>query len=166
LKGVLDPKKQPKASGQLVSFQNHQWVCTLLQNNWTPKIKATMQRYHEAHTKDGVVLWYCFLKHFAGTSTENLIEAYSQLSESKLKLSLYQGNILNFTNAISAPILRLIKAKETPSIHHYLYVLHGCMDAPNKEFLAFIFRKEVKFCKLGPTHSSLLLDLFNELDTE
>lgn len=40
-----------------------------------------MQRYHEAHAKDNVILRYCFLKHFAGTSTENIIEAYSQLSE-------------------------------------------------------------------------------------
>ncbi len=129
-------------------------------------MKATMQRYHEVHAKDGVVLWYCFLKHFADTSTENLIEAYNQLSESKLKLSLFQGNVLKFTNAIRAPICRLIKAKEMPSIHHCLYVLHGCMDAPNEEFHAFIFRKEAKFCKHGPTHSSLLLDLLDELDTE
>jgi hypothetical protein len=109
-----------------------------------------------------MVLWFCFLKHFAGTSTENLIEAYNQLSESKLKLSLYQGDVLQFTNAIRAPIHHLIKAKETPSMHHYLYVLHGCMDAPNEGFHAFIFHKEAKFWKHGPQNSpSLLTYLMN-----
>jgi hypothetical protein len=99
--------------------------------------------------------WSCslvlFSKHFAGTSTENLIEAYSQLLESKLKLSLYQGNMLQFTNAICAPICPLIKAKETPSLHHYLHVLHGCMEAPNEEFRAFIFRKKKpNFRRMAP----------------
>jgi hypothetical protein len=166
LTSAPDPKKQPAVSLKLVSYQNRQWLYTLLQNNWTPNMKTTMQRYHKAHAKDGVILWYCFLTHFAGTSTENLIEAYNQLSESKLKLSLYNGNVLQFTNAIHAPLHWLIKAKETPSLHHYLYVLHGCMEAPNEEFHAFIFRKEAKFWKHGPTASPSLLDLLDDLDAE
>jgi hypothetical protein len=98
--------------------------------------------------------------------TENLIEAYSPFSESKLKLSLYQGNVLQFTNAIRAPIHRLIKAKETPSMHHYLYVLHGCMEAPNEEFRTFIYRKEAKFQKHVPQNLPSLLDVLVELDME
>jgi hypothetical protein len=160
------PKKQPKAAQQLVSFQNRQWIYTLLQNTWTPHMKAIMQKYHEVHGQDGVVLWYCFLHHFAGTSTENIIEAYSQLSESKVKLSLYQGNVHKFTNAIRVPLRRLIKANETPSIHHFLYVLHGCLDAPNEEFRAFIYNKETDFRNNGPTRSLSLLDLLDQLDTE
>jgi len=38
-------------------------------------------------------------------------------------------------------------------MHHYLFVLHGCMEAPNEEFRAFIFRKEAKFWKQGPQNS-------------
>jgi hypothetical protein len=41
-----------------------------------------------------------FLQHFSGTVVENLIEAYSQLSENKIQLSLFQDNVLNFTNAV------------------------------------------------------------------
>ncbi len=52
------PKKQPKAARQLVSFQNCQWIYTLLQNTWTPHMKAVMQKYHEVHGQDGVVLWF------------------------------------------------------------------------------------------------------------
>jgi hypothetical protein len=51
-------------------------------------MEAVMQKYHEIHGQDGVVLCFCFLHHFAGTTTENIIEAYSLLSESKVKLSL------------------------------------------------------------------------------
>jgi hypothetical protein len=160
------PKKQPKDARQLVSFQNRQWIYTLLQNTWTPPMKAIMQKYHEVHAQDGVVLWFCFLHHFAGTSTENIIDAYSQLSESKIKLSLYHGNVPKFTNAIRAPLRRLLKANETPSIHHFLYVLHGCLDAPNKEFRAFIYGKEACFRNNGPARSLSLLDLLDQLDTE
>jgi hypothetical protein len=32
------------------------------------------------------VLWFCFLLQFAGTSTENQIEAYSLVLELKVKL--------------------------------------------------------------------------------
>jgi hypothetical protein len=85
-----DPIKMLLASQQLVSFQNRQWLYTLLQNVWSTNMKTTMSRYQELHDQDGVVLWYCFLTHFAGTTTENLIIAYSQLSETKLQLSLAQ----------------------------------------------------------------------------
>jgi hypothetical protein len=54
-----------------------------------------MQLNHEAHEQDDVVLWFCFLEHCASITNENLIEAYSRLSDSTLKLSKYQGNILN-----------------------------------------------------------------------
>jgi hypothetical protein len=158
-------KKQPKVACQLVSFQNRQWIYTLLQNTWTPHMKAVMQKYHEVHAQDGVVLWFCFLHHFAGTTTENIIEAYSHLSESKVKLSLYQGYVLQFTNAIQAPIRRLLKANETPSIHHFLYVLHGCLNAPNEEFRNFIYSKETDFRNNGPTRSLSLIDLLDQLDT-
>jgi hypothetical protein len=54
-----------------------------------------MQLNHEAHEQDGAVLWFCFLEHCASITNENLIEASSRLSDSTLKLSKYQGNILN-----------------------------------------------------------------------
>jgi hypothetical protein len=127
-----DPVKMPLASKQLVSFQNRQWIYTLLQTIWTPNMKTIMLHYQELHDQDGVVLWFCFLKHFAGTTTENLIEAYSQLTASKLQLANFNGNVLQFTNSIRTPIRRLIKAKETPTFQHFLYVFHGAMDAPNE----------------------------------
>jgi hypothetical protein len=95
-----DPVKNPTASEHLVSFQNREWLCTLLQSVWTSNMKPIMQHYYELHDQDGVVLWFCFLNHFACTTTENLIIAYSQLSKSKLKLSLFQNNVLLSTNAI------------------------------------------------------------------
>jgi len=45
-------------------------------------MKTIMQKYHEVHGNDGVILYCCFLRHFAGTNAENIVEAYSQLSES------------------------------------------------------------------------------------
>jgi hypothetical protein len=116
-----DPKKQPQASKYLVSFQNRQWLFVLLQNVWTVNTKAIMQRYEELHGNDGVILWFCFLKQFAGTTTENLIEAYSQLSESKLQLFNFNNDVLLFTNAVRAPIRRLFMAKQEPNFQHFLY---------------------------------------------
>jgi len=166
LKTAPDPKKNPDDAQKLVSFQNRQWIYCLLQNSWTSNMKTIMQKYHEVHGNDGVILYYCFLRHFAGTNAENIVEAYSQLSESKVKLSLYNGDVSKFTNAIRAPIHRLIKAKENPSVHHFLYIFHGCLDAPNEEFRHFIFQKEACFRRGGPTRSLSLLDLLDELDTE
>jgi hypothetical protein len=85
------PKKNPKAARQLVSFQNQQLMYTLLQNTWTQHMEAVMQKYHEIHGQDGVVLCFCFLHHFAGATTENIIEAYSLLSESKVKFLYKKG---------------------------------------------------------------------------
>jgi hypothetical protein len=88
---------------------------------WTVNTKAIMQRYEELHGNDGVILWFCFLKQFAGTTTENLIEAYSQLSESKLQLFNFNNDVLLFTNAVRAPIRRLFMAKQEPNFQHFLY---------------------------------------------
>jgi hypothetical protein len=134
-----DPKKMPLAAKELVSFQNHQWIYVLLMSVWSTAMKTIMLHYQELHDQDGVALWYCFLQHFAGTTIENLIEAYSQLSENKIQLSLFQDNALDFTNAVRIPIHRLIKAKETPSFQHFLTVFHGCMEASNEEFRACHF---------------------------
>jgi hypothetical protein len=105
-----DPVKMPLASKQLVSFQNRQWIYVLLQTTYTASMKAFMSKYQEIHDNDGIILWFCFLQHVAGTTTKNLIEAYSQLSETKLRLSNFNNNILAFTNAIRTPIYHLIKA--------------------------------------------------------
>jgi hypothetical protein len=105
----------PLASKQLVSFQNRQWIYTLLQTVWTSAMKMIMSRFHELHDQDGVTLCFCFLKRFAKTNHENLIEAHSQLSESKLQIFNFGGNVLKFTNAICAPVHCLLKAKENPS---------------------------------------------------
>ncbi len=70
-----DPVKMPLASKQLVSFQNHQWIYDLLMAVWSAIMKTVMLRYQELHDQDGVVIWYCFQQHFAGTTVENLMEA-------------------------------------------------------------------------------------------
>jgi hypothetical protein len=106
------------------------------------------------------------LTHFAGTATENLIIAYSHFSETKLQLALFQNNVLQFTNAIRAPICTLIKAKEEPTFQHFLYVFHGAMDAPNEEFRTFIINLYTDYRKGGPTKQLSMLDLLDKLDTE
>jgi len=42
-----------------------------------------MSKYLEKHDGDGVVLYYCFLKHFAGATKANIIAAYAELTEAK-----------------------------------------------------------------------------------
>jgi hypothetical protein len=161
-----DPVKMPEASKKLVSFQNRQWIYVLLQNVWTVTMKSIMSRFQEQHNNDGVILWFCFLQCFAGTTCENLIEAYSQLSESKLQLSNFNGNVLHFTNAIRAPVRRLLKAKEVPSFKHFLYVFHGAMDASKDEFHIFVTNLYTDYRKGGPTQSLTMLELLDQLDIE
>jgi hypothetical protein len=145
LKTALDPRKNPDDAQKLVTFQKWQWIYCLLQSFWTPNMKTTMQEYQKVHDNDGVILYFCVLTHFAGTNAKNIREAYSQLSESIVILSLNNGYISKFTNAIRAPVRHLIKAKENPSVHHVLYVFHGCLDAPSEEFHHFIFQKKPVF---------------------
>ncbi len=83
-------------------------------------MKCIVLWYQELHEEDGVLLYFLFLQHFARTTTENIIDAYSLLSENKLKLSLFNGNVLDFTNFIQALLQRLLKAKESPNIQHFL----------------------------------------------
>jgi hypothetical protein len=131
---------------------------------WSTAMKTIMLRYQELHDQDGVVLWYCFLQHFAGTTIENLIEAYSQLSENKIQLSLFQDNVLDFTNAVRIPIRRLIKAKETPSFQHFLTVFHGCMEASNEEFIFIALYANYRAG--GRTKALSMLELLDKLDGE
>jgi len=161
-----DPVKMPLASKQLVSFQNRQWIYVLLQLVWTATMKAIMSKCQELHDNDGVVLWFCFLHHFAGTTTETIIEAYSQLSENKLRLSLFNNDILKFTNVIRTPVRRLIKAKEPPTFQHFLLVFHSAMEAPNEEFRAYVISLYSDYRNNGPTKSLSLLDLLDKLDLE
>lgn len=100
--------------------------------------------------------WWChpiflFSSTICWYQCQKIIDTYSQLSESKVKLSLNNGDIHKFTNAIRAPIQHHLKAKENLSAHHYLYIFHGCLDAPNKEFHNFIFQKEACFHHGGPS---------------
>jgi hypothetical protein len=161
-----DPVNMPEASKKLVSFQNCQWIYILLMSVWSAAMKTIMLRYQEVHDQDGVVLWYCFLQHFAGTTIENLIEAYSQLSENKIQLSLFQDNVLDFTNAVRIPVRRLIKAKETPSFQHFLTVFHGCMEASNEEFRAFVIALYADYRAGGRTKALSMLELLDKLDGE
>ncbi len=161
-----DQKKMALASQQLVSFQNRQWIYVLLMSVWTAAMKTIMLRYQELHDQDGVVLWHCFLQHFAGTTVESLIEAYSQLSETKIQLPLFQDNVLHFTNAVRVPIRRLIKAKEAPNFQHFLTVFHGCMEATNEEFRAFVIALYADYRTGGRAKSYTMLELLDKLDGE
>jgi hypothetical protein len=75
------PKAKSKEAEHLVSYQNRQWLYDLFMNSWSASMTSTMSKYLESHDGDGVVLLYCFILHFAGASTENIIQAYQQLTE-------------------------------------------------------------------------------------
>jgi hypothetical protein len=113
-------------------------------------MKAIMQKYHEVHEQGVVVLWFCFLHHFSVTTMEIIIDAYSHLSESKVRWSLYQGHVLQFTNAICAPLHRLIQANVTPSSSLSIYFTWLSADAPNEELQALFTVSRLIFGIMGP----------------
>jgi hypothetical protein len=83
----------------LVSYQNQQCIFTMLVGAWSNKVKLVMGKYLEVHQNNGgVTLFYVFCQHYARSTTEHLIKAYSQLTEFKVQLNLFLGDVLKFTN--------------------------------------------------------------------
>jgi hypothetical protein len=127
---------------------------------------AIMSKYLENHDKDGVILYYCFIKHFAGATTENIIDAYQQLTESKVQLHLYKNDVEAFTNAIRIPTRQLANAQDKPTFQHMLNVYHGVMDCPNEEFRLYAVSKYREYRDGGLASKWSMLDLLDNLDAE
>ena len=169
-KTVKSIKSKPKAGSFeaecLVSFQNRGWIYDLLLSSWTPSMISKMSKYLENHDKDGVVLLYCFIKHFAGATKENIIDAYQQLTESKTQLALYKNDVSAFTNAIRIPTRQLANCQEEPTFQHFLNVYHGIMDCPNEEFRLFANGLYREYRTDGPASKYSMLELLDKLDAE
>jgi hypothetical protein len=68
------------------------------------------------------------------------------LTESKLQLSLFKDNVLDFTNSAHAPLWHLIKANKQPSFQHFWHAYHGSMDAHDEEFHTFVVNFYAEYC--------------------
>jgi len=169
-KVVKSIKKKPKSGSReaecLVSFQNRGWFYDLLLSSWTPSMLSKMSKYLENHDKDGVVLLYCFIQHFAGATKESIIDAYEQLTENKLQLSLFKNDVTEFTNAIRIPTRQLANCQEEPTFQHMLNVYHGIMDCPNEEFRLFANSLYREYRDDGPASKYGMLKLLDKLDAE
>jgi len=163
---IPDPVKMPLSSQALVSFQNREWIYVLLMNVWSLTMQAIMNRYQEAHDQDGVVLWFCFLQEFSGTTTANIIQAHAMLLDAKLQLYLFGNDILKFTNYIHTPVRCLLKAKEQPSCQNFISIFHSCMDAPNDELKSYVTNLYTDFRADDPTKNLTMLQLLDKLDCE
>jgi len=106
------PKASSIKSEHLTSFQNRMWFYNLLLGFWTPNMLSIMSKYLENHDGDGIILFYCFLKHFASATRANIIAAYTKLPEANVQLHLYN-------NDVSALLMPFV---------------HRVMDCPNSEF--------------------------------
>jgi hypothetical protein len=137
-KSATNLNAKPKAgsidSDHLTSFQNRMWIYDLLLSSWMENMLSIMSKYLEHHDGDGVVLYYCFLKHFAGATKANIIAAYAELTEAKVQLHLYNNDVSAFTNAVRIPTRKLANCQKQPTFQHMLNVYHGVMDCPNTEF--------------------------------
>jgi hypothetical protein len=129
-------------------------------------MQAIMNRYQETHDQDGVVLWFCFLQEFAGTTTANIIQANAMLLDTKLLLQNFGKNILSFTNFVRAPVRTHLKAHEPPSRQHFISVFHSCLDAPNIEFQNFVTTLYADYRLDGLTKQLSMLQLLDKLDIE
>jgi hypothetical protein len=122
------------AAKHLTSFQKRMWFYDLLMNSWTPDMIAIMSKYLEAHDGDGVVMLFCFIKHFAGAIKENMIDAYQQLTYSMIQLALYKNDVAVFSDALCISTHQLANSNEQPTFQNILAAFHGLMDCPNEEF--------------------------------
>lgn len=106
--------------------------------------------YQELHDHDGVVLWYCFIQYFAGTTIENLLEAYSQLSETKVQLPFFT---MYFYLQIPFKILFIIFSRPINHQVYFLAVFHGYIDAANEESHSFVISLYADHCAGGSAKS-------------
>jgi hypothetical protein len=135
------------------------WFYDLLLNSWTPDMIAFMSKYLEAHDGYGVVMLFCFIKHFAGATKENMIDAYQQITDSKIHLALYKNDVTAFTAAICIPTRQLANSNEQPTFQHILAVFHGVMDCPNEEFRSWVIQLYCDYCSGGTCLQWTMLDL-------
>jgi hypothetical protein len=132
------PKANSIESNHLTSFQNRMWIYDLFVDSWSDTMLSIMSKYLENHDGDGLVLYYCFFKHFAGATKENIIATYADLMETKVQLHLYNNDVHAFTNAVRIPTRKLADCQKQPTFQHMLNVYHGVMDCPNTEFSNYV----------------------------
>jgi hypothetical protein len=160
------PKVGSFESKHLTSFQNRMWFYDVLLSSWTENMLSVMSKYLENHGGNGVVLYYCFLKHFAGATKANIIAAYAELTEAKVQLSLYNNEVHAFTNAIRIPTRKLVNCQKQPTFQHMLNVYHGVMDCPNTEFSNYVHSLYREYRTEGPASTWTMFQLLNTLDQE
>jgi len=127
---------------------------------------SLMSKYLENHDGDGVVLFYCFLKHFAGATKANIIAAYAELTEAKVQLHLFNNNVSTFTNAVRIPTCKLVNCQKQPTFQHMLNVYDGVMDCPNAEFSNYIHNLYREYRSDIPAASWSMFQLLDTLDQE
>ena len=162
----IKPKAGSVESEHLTSFQNRMWFYDLLLSSWTDNMLSTMSKYLENHDGDGIVLYYCFLKHFAGATKANIIAAYAELTEAKVQLHLYNNDVSAFTNAVRIPTHKLVNCQKRPTFQHMLNVYHGVMDCPNQEFSNYVHSLYREYRSDGPAASWSMFQLLDTLDQE
>jgi hypothetical protein len=142
------------------------WFYDLLLSSWTPNMLSIMSKYLENHDGDGVVLLYCFLKHFAGAARANIITADAKLTEAKVQPHLYNNDVSAFTVAIRIPTRKLANCQQQPTFQHMLKVFHGVMDCPNSEFNYYVHSLYREYHTDGPASTWTMLQLLDSLDLE
>jgi len=160
------PKANSIESDHLTFFQNRMWFYDLLLGSWSDNMLSTMSKYLEHHDGDGVVLYYCFLKHFAGATKANIIAAYADLTEAKVQLHLYNNDVNAFTNAIRIPTRKLANCQKQPTFQHMLNVYHGVMDCPNTEFSNYVHNLYREYRADGPASTWTMFQLLDTLNQE
>jgi hypothetical protein len=160
------PKAGSIESDHLTSFQNRMWLDDLLLGSWSDTMLSIMSKYLENHDGDGVVLYYCFLKHFVGATKANIIAAYADLTEAKVQLHLYNNDVSAITNTIRIPTRKLANCQKQPTFQHMLNVYHGVMDCPNTEFSNYVHNLYREYRADGPASTWTMFQLLDTLDQE
>jgi len=127
---------------------------------------SLMSKYLENHDGDGVVLFYCFLKHFTGATKGNIIAAYAELTEAKVQLHLFNNNVSAFTNAVRIPTCKLVNCQKQPTFQHMLNVYDGVMVCPNAEFSNYIHNLYREYRSDSLAASWSMFQLLDTLDQE
>ena len=160
------PKAKFKEAEHLVSYQNRQWLYNLFMNSWSASMTSTMDKFLESYNGDVAALLYCFMLHFTGASTENIIQVNQQLTETKIQLSIYKNDVSAFTNAVHVPTCQLANFNQQATFQHHLNVYHAIIECPNEEFRSYATILYQEYHSGGRASKWTMFELLDELDKE
>jgi hypothetical protein len=132
------PTAHDPATIHFASKQHHSWIHEFIRNSITSNVWSTLEAYDEDHDGDDIVLYYCFLQEFSGTTREALVLAKEALHPMKLQLINFNKAIKAFTSYCRLQLRNILGSGGQISHTHW-----SCIQEALEESYAEKFRLQI-----------------------